>query len=366
MSQFKGLCIFMNYIWSKLSLLQFIEKTINKFVWHKNYTFSDLFAWTGIVGRYFKQKWHKIIANDLQYYSYVLNKNYIWNHTDLYFVNLLWEIPELLTWNVNNYQKIVCNYLNKLPWKKWFIYNHYSLSGTKGEEFERQYFSDENALKCDTIRQKIESWKKKNRINENEYYFLKASLLESIDKVANTASVYWAFLKQLKKSAQKTFQLQPATFYLNDNEHCVFNEDINILITKTKHDVVYLDPPYNSRQYSWNYHILETIAKYDNPEIKGKTGMRNCSNQKSQYCSKNEVIKAFSDLIKNIKAKYVFLSYNDEWLMSIEDIKSIMETRWEYHLQQQEYKRFKADKTENRNHKKDTVIEYLHCLRITK
>jgi adenine-specific DNA-methyltransferase len=112
------------------------------------------------------------------------------------------------------------------------------------------YFSDENALKCDGVRNKIEKWKKEEKITENEYYFLLASLLESIDKVANTASVYGAFLKQFKKSAQNLMILKPADFYLNDNEHTVFNKDINKLILESSHDVVYLDPPYNHRQYS--------------------------------------------------------------------------------------------------------------------
>jgi adenine-specific DNA-methyltransferase len=133
------------------------------------------------------------------------------------------------------------------------------------------YFSDENAGKCDAIRQKIETWKQEEKINDNEYYFLLASLLESTDKVANTASVYGAFLKKLKTSALKPLNLIPADYYLNEQEHCVFNENINELIKSTSHDVVYLDPPYNERQYSANYHLLETIARYDNPIIRGKT-----------------------------------------------------------------------------------------------
>ena len=124
--------------------------------------------------------------------------------------------------------------------------------------------------------------------------------------------------------------------------------------------MVYLDPPYNHRQYSGNYHVLETIAKYDSPRLKGKTGMRNCSTQKSLYCSRNEVKNAYKDLISKIDAKYIFLSYNDEGLMSLEDIKEIMSTRGDYDVLTQEYRRFKADKTENRNHKKDSVTEYLH------
>jgi adenine-specific DNA-methyltransferase len=122
-------------------------------------------------------------------------------------------------------------------------------------------------MKCDAIRIQIEKWIEKKLINENEYYFLLTSLLENIDKVANTASVYGAFLKNLKKSAQSIFTLKPASFYLNDNKHEVYNLDINDLIRNTNHDVVYLDPPYNARQYGANYHLLETIAKYDNPKI---------------------------------------------------------------------------------------------------
>ena len=93
------------------------------------------------------------------------------------------------------------------------------------------------------------------------------------------------------------------------------------LILETSYDVVYLDPPYNHRQYSWNYHILETIAKYDNPKIKWKTWMRDYSNQKSDFCKKTEVKKSFKNLIENINAKYIFLSYNCEWLLSLDEIK---------------------------------------------
>jgi len=351
----------MNYIGSKKSLLDFLYNSIISVVKKKNFVFSDLFAWTWIVWRYFKEKWHQVIANDLQYYSFVLNRNYIWNHTDLYFTNLYDDIPELLVWNVNTYKEIVLNYLNNLEPKEGFIYKNYAPGGTNNQ---RMYFTDENAKKCDAIRMKIEQWKNENKITDDEYYFLLASLIESIDKVANTASVYGAFLKKFKKSALKPLILEPAEFYLNEKEHQIFNEDINKLILNTSHDVVYLDPPYNHRQYSWNYHLLETIAKYDNPQITWKTWMRVDPEKKSMFCSKAEVKKSFKYLIDNIQANYVFLSYNDEWLMSLDDIKDIMSARWEYGVFKKEYRRFKADKTENRNHKKDSVIEYLHYVKI--
>lgn len=354
----------MNYIWSKKSLLEFIENSIAQVVDRPDYTFSDLFAGTGIVGRFFKQKGHKVIANDLQYYSYVLNQNYIGNHTDLYFSGLISEIPELLGWTVENYKQIVIDYLDQLDGVSGFIYQNYALWGTQGNEFERQYFSDFNAQKADAIRTKIEQWHTTQKINDNEYYFLLASLLESIDKVANTASVYGAFLKKLKKSAQTNMKLQSADFLLNHYEHHVYNEDINQLIQNTAHDVVYLDPPYNARQYSSNYHILETIARYDSPKLKGKTWMRDCTAQSSLYCKKNEVKKAFSELINTIQANYIFLSYNSDGLMILDEIKEIMSKRWEYGCFQKPYKRFKADKNTEKNYNETELYEYLHYVKI--
>lgn len=355
---------YMNYIGSKLSLLDFLYLSISSVVKEKDYLFSDLFAGTGIVGRYWKERGHRVWANDLQYYSYALNKNYIGNHLDLYFPGLVEEIPELLVAKVGEVKGMVLGYLQNLKGKKGFIYTNYALWGTKDSEYERQYFSDENAMKCDAIRSQIEKWKKEAKITESEYFFLLASLLESIDKVANTASVYGAFLKKLKKSAEKPLELKPAKYHLNDHEHIVTQGDVGILVQTTKHDVVYLDPPYNHRQYSGNYHILETIARNDAPVIRGKTGMRDCSDQKSDYCSRTNVKKAYKELIDHIDAKYIFLSYNDEWLMTLDDIREIMESRGEYGCFTQEYQRFKADKTESRNHKKDSVVEYLHYVKI--
>lgn len=103
-------------------------------------------------------------------------------------------------------------------------------------------------------------------------------------KVANTASVYGAFLKKLKKSASKRLVLEPAFFELNDNKHLAFNENANELIKKIDGDILYLDPPYNHREYGANYHLLNTIAFYDDFKLKGKTGLREYT--KSAWCKK--------------------------------------------------------------------------------
>lgn len=348
----------MNYIGSKLSLLTFLEESINKVVDKNSRIFCDLFAGTGAVGAYFKKRGYSVISNDLQYYSYVLNKHYIENHRILRFDGLVDIISSLKDVKPSERKDAVCNYLSNIVGVEGFIYKNYCHGGTKNKKEQRLYFSDENGKKGDAIRQKIEEWKNKKIVTGSEYYFLLASLIESVDKSANTASVYGAFLKKIKKSAQKIFVLKPAELIINDQDHHVFNEDINKLIKKVKGDILYLDPPYNQRQYATNYHILETIAKYDNPDIHGKTGLRDYEDQKSAYCSRPQVKKAFKDLIDNANVKYIFLSYNNEGLMTPADIKEIMGARGKYGVFTQRYGRFKADN--DRKCKANETTEYLH------
>ena len=343
----------MNYIGSKFSILDFIDNTINDFVKPKdnNLVLCDIFSGTASVGKYFKNKGYTIISNDIEYYSYVTAKHFINNNSNITFTKLK-EI------GIDD----VFKFLNNLDGVQGFIYNNYCLAGTKGKEYERQYFSDENALKIDSIRICIEDWKNKKLLEENEYYFLIASLIESADKVANTASVYEAFLKNLKKSALKKLILEPVELLIvdNSNNNKVFNKDCNELIKEIKGDILYMDPPYNTRKYDTNYHILETIALYDNPEIKGKTGVRCETTKKSKYCIKKEAIHAFENLIKNANFKYILLSYNDEGIIPIEEIKRIMSKYGKYKCYGRKHRRFKSDK--NREYIKDFTIEYIHCL----
>ena len=354
----------LNYIGSKLSLLNFIHFIVNKEIKDDIFVVGDLFAGTGIVGQSFKRKGYKIISNDIQYYSFVLNKKFLTNNDFVKFEGLIDEIHNLINYRKKERILQVLNYLNILKErKKGFIFNNYSLGGTKRKEFERMYFSDENALKIDTIRLKIEEWFRSKRINEREYFYLLGTLIEASDKVANTASVYGAFLKKIKKSAQKELQLKYNEIIFGDKENIVFNEDILKILNNEKIDLLYLDPPYNARQYCSNYHMLETISKYDSPNISGKTGLRDYEKQKSKFCSKNKVREEFKKIIKNTNAKYILLSYNNEGLMSIRDVQEILSLRGNPKTFILKYKRFKADKTENRNHKANSTYEYLHFVK---
>jgi len=329
----------MNYIGSKQRLSALIFKSVRDVVGKdlSQKVFCDLFAGTGIVGRIFKPEVKKIIANDVEYYSYVLNKNYIGNHSPFSSEELMEE-------------------LNNLAGIKGFIFEEYSLGGKAG----RTYFNSENGQRIDAIRLQIENWKQISKITEAQYYFLLASLLESADSIANTASIYGAFLKKIKPTAAKQMNLKPAVFKETKNSHQVYQQDSKQLIQKIEGDILYLDPPYNSRQYGANYHLLNTIAKYDTFAPKGKTGLRPYF--KSDYCKKRKVLKTFSHLIENAQFKHIFLSYNNEGILSRKEIKEVMERHGKYDIITKKYHRFIADNTENRKFKAKHTTEYLHIL----
>jgi adenine-specific DNA-methyltransferase len=330
----------LNYIGSKYRLLPFLEKSIHGYVGKPITTMvlCDLFAGTGAVGRYFKTKTKQVIANDLEYYSYVLNRNYIGNHKAMNASKWLEKLAVLEG----------CD---------GFIYRNYCKSG----HGERNYFNNENGRKIDAIRQQIGAWKESEEIDENVYFYLLATLLESADKVANTASVYGAYLKHIKKTAAVDLKIVPAEFEITNAGHIVYQRDANELIQEIKGDILYLDPPYNARQYGSNYHMLNTIAEYKEFEPKGVTGLPAYS--RSAYCSKTSVKQSFEELIADAQFKYIFLSYNNEGLMPHEEITTIMSKYGSVELKTQAYQRFKADKTENRNHTASETLEYLFCLK---
>lgn len=330
----------MNYIGSKYSLIDFLTETITSVTGSvTDKVFADLFAGTGIVGKTFKEKGCKIISNDIQYYSYVLNKHLIEN------------VPPI---NAGD----IADRLNRLDGIKGFIYSNYCAGSGSG----RQYFTDTNGMKCDAVRTELERLKNKGEIDSSQYFYLLASLINSIDKYANTASVYGAFLKKIKSSADKAFRLELLPVIDGSKECKVYNENISDVILKIKGDILYLDPPYNTRQYCTNYHVLETVARYDSPELRGKTGLRDYKAQKSEFCSSKTVVAAFDLVLKNADFRYIFLSYNNEGLMPFDVIRQTMEKYGEYQIFEKTYRRFKADTDANRNIKADTTTEYLHCL----
>ncbi len=347
----------MNYIGSKHSLLNFIEEVYMETACGKPKVFCDLFAGTGAVGRLFKRKGLRVIANDIQYYAYALNKAYLEINRTPSFKRLRQTFPS----QIEKYRgafdrpvKEVLAFINALPRRRGFIAENYS---PKNNRF---YYTVENAAKTDAIRQAINQWVSAKIISRYEYFYILCSLLEAIDRVANTASVYGAFLKDFKASAKKPLLLRPLEL-ANTGAACqVYQEDANHLIKHITCDVLYIDPPYNHRQYGANYHVLETIAAYDTPKLRGLTGMRDYP--RSRYCQPRSAHSALEDLIRSARAKHILVSYNDEGILSLDEVRDILSLRGEPQTFSQTYNRFKADN--GRQYKRSATIEYLHYVRV--
>lgn len=300
----------MRYIGGKSLLLDNINNIISTEIPCVS-SVVDLFAGSGIVSNNFKLNGYKTISNDYLYFSYVMTKTSIELNRKPAFKNL-------------NIKKPI-DYLNNLKLvdtdfdiDQCFIYNNYSPTG----KCERMYFQPNNALKIDIIRLTIEKWYKEELITENEYFYLLSALINAVPFVSNITGVYAAYLKFWDERTYKTLELIEPIIISNGKKNESYNLDYKDLLSK-RCDLLYADPPYNSREYLPNYHILETIARYDYPEIHGITGMRNYDNQKSVFCKKNTVASAFETMIRDCKCKYILISYNNEALLSTEELSDI-------------------------------------------
>ncbi len=306
----------MRFIGSKVLLLDEIKKIIDDNIKDTNAgIFCDLFSGTGTVGRFFKDK-YTIISNDIMYFSYVLQKatiegNNVPNFERLKKIGINDPIGYLEEIDISN-----INFQDS----KYFISNNYA----PNKNSKRMYFTYENANRIDFIRLTIESWKERNLITLEEYFYLLASLIEAVSAISNTSGTYGAYLKKWDNRALKKLNMVRFDVLGNGRKNRAYNKDANKLIRKINGDILYLDPPYNNRQYSSNYHLLETIALYDYPKIIGVTGIRQENSKKSKYCHKSNVHNVFADLIKNAQFKHIIISYSTDGLMTKNEIEKIL------------------------------------------
>ena len=326
----------MRYIGSKKDLLDFIYSPFREHCMNRG-VFLDAFTGTTVVAQFFKRKGFTVIANDIMTYSYVLARTYICTSSAPSFEGLssTIESPSL---------RRVIRFLNGLRGEKGFVYRTYSLEGTKGEKFERNYFSSENAQRIDAMRDTIALWKEEGRISEDEYYVLLCSLLEAVPFVSNIAGTYGAFLKIKDPRMFKPLILKPPRLICCSNHHRCYNEDANELVKRVTCDILYIDPPYNTRQYAANYHILEMIGVWDKKIKDTKTGLIPWKNKKSRYCSKIECTSALEELIMNAKCEYIIMSYNSEGIIPHDEIVRILSTKGNVIEYKKSYRRFKSNR----------------------
>ncbi|SFU59076.1 adenine-specific DNA-methyltransferase [Clostridium sp. DSM 8431] len=298
----------MRYLGNKTKLLGFIEYVINKYK-IEGETFADLFSGTGSVGDYFKDK-YTIFANDYMSFASIIAKAKLMNSSEPAFIEF--------------YKKYECSPFEWLNEKEYVDNGEYFILNNYTPKADRMYFTEENALKIDGIRIEIEELYKDDLINEAEYYFLIASLLESVLKISNTSGTYQAFFKFWDNRALKQFEICPLEIEEKElhGDNLIFCSDANKLVRNISGDIAYIDPPYTITQYTNSYHMLETIVRYDNPVIFGKTGRR-LKRTLSGYSNKQKAYYEFEDLFRQINFKHILISYSNQSIISLLELKNL-------------------------------------------
>jgi len=316
------------YLGSKYRLLPFITKVVLDNC-EGVHTFADIFAGTGAVASAFTDK--QIITNDNLYSNYISH--------------LAWFSPQEYS-----HEKIA---------RMIAFYNESYVVGENymSDNFSDTFFCRADCRKIGFIREDIEARFVSGDINERERALLITSLVYAADRIANTCGHYDAYRQGA--GFEKVLELPvplPAE-KLHAGNHC-YNEDANELVKRISADLVYIDPPYNSRQYCDAYHLLENIARWEKPDVSGVARKMDRTNLKSDYCTRKAAV-AFEDLVQNIDAKYILLSYNNmaskgngrsNAKICDEDIMRTLSAKGEVRVFTKNYKPFSAGKSEINEH----------------
>jgi adenine-specific DNA-methyltransferase len=318
------------YIGNKAKLTDWIMEIIELETEGKG-SFIDIFSGTSIVAKSAMGKFKTVILNDI-----------------LFSNNITYEgFYGTLKWNSNKLVELANEY-NSLN-TKTIRENYFS------KNFGGKFYEKEISKQIGYIRQDIEKKKKNNELNSREYAILLTSLIYTIDKLANTVGHFDAYIKRPITKKPLNFKLiQTADF----KGAKIYREDANKLARKIKGDIAYIDPPYNSRQYSRFYHIYENLVKWEKPKLYG-VALKPEPENMSKYCTV-QAKETFRDLIENLEVKFLVVSYNNTYKsksqssknkITLEEIKQILNEVGTTKIFEQSHSYFNAGKTDFNDHK---------------
>lgn len=330
------------YTGSKYKLMPWI-KTILAETCGDSKTFFDVFGGTGIVTAESIDLYDELTINDFLFSNEVIYRGFF----------------EQKSFSANKLNKIKKEY-SCLDVAK--IDSNYA-----AENYGDKYFSFNDAKLIGHIRDDLEKKKQARVINKKEYYILLASLLYSLDRIANTVGHYEAFI-QHHESLSDAFVFNLIDPIVTEKRIHIFREDSNRLCRKVSADIAFVDPPYNSRQYSRFYHVLETIAKWDMPSLRG-VAMKPPEENMSDYC-RVAAPRAFEDLINNLNVSYIVVTYNNTYTskstssqnkIKLEQVEEMLGKRGAVKVFDHAHNAFNAGKTDLNNHR-----EYLFVCTVGK
>ncbi len=321
----------------------------------------DVFSGSGIVARYLKQYSEKIIVNDLEKYSQVINNCYLSNKDDINMRQL------------EEYYKQLVFTLDNKPLETGFITRLYAPNNDNViRENDRVFYTHRNACYIDTARKYIES------IPVEYKDFLLAPLLSEASKHSNTSGVFKGFYKDSLTGLGKfggnkedallrilgDIHIPFPVFSSFSCDFEIYRGDANSIAECIEEvDVAYIDPPYNQHPYGSNYFMLNLIADYIEPRNISKVSGIPEDWNRSSYNKKAKAFASFKELINKIKAKYVLISFNSEGFISKDEMAIFLKTIGNLEILETQYNTFRGSRNlKNRN---IHVKEYLYLVEKT-
>ena len=272
--------------------------------------FIDAFSGTGIVASKAADIGWNVRINDMMMNAAIVSEAHLLSESDVPFSKLGCYIDAL-------------EQLRTVE-KEGFIWREYSPASANQVGVERKYFSEENARKIDGAVDLIHKWRRTGTISEKEFSLLLATLIFAVNDIANIAGTYGCFLSKWTPQAKNVLNILPLELRRDKVNYIVSTLDV-FRIESKESDVVYLDPPYTKRQYASYYHILETIAKGDEPLVEGVAGLRPWKDNASVFCYKARALKALVQLVISQKANRVIVSYSNDGHIKLEELKVELE-----------------------------------------
>lgn len=267
--------------------------------------FIDAFSGTGIVASKAADFGWKIKINDMMYNAAVMSEARLLSREDVTFSTL------------GGYEAVL--EVLRQTTREGFIWKEYSPASLQQVGVERKYFTEDNARKIDGAVEKIHFYKNNGKISKQEFSLLIATLISTVNNVANIAGTYGCFLSKWTTQSLGMLNLKPLQVRDKKVDYSVAAKDV-FSIKSRPNDVVYLDPPYTKRQYASYYHILETITLGDEPIVAGVAGLRPWQSKASVFCYKSKALRALVDLASSQSANRVLISYSNDGHIQLEQL----------------------------------------------
>jgi adenine-specific DNA-methyltransferase len=342
----------MRYIGNKTRLLPFILRTLEREGIGAGVV-HDAFAGTASVSRALKEKGWQVHSSDLLMSSYVFQRAYV------------------VADSADDSLSDKAHALSHLPPRESFISTHFTPAGGAAAA-GRMYFTPENAARIDAAREELERWRNSGAVGDDAYYLLLAGIIEGADRVANTAGVYASYMKRWQPNARRAFSIAMEPPRQGSSRAAAYLMDAAQAARAIGEiDLIYIDPPYNSRQYVAYYHIPEILARGWSdgaPAIRGKVGLLAGDEGRSQWSHGRRVQKLFAGLLAATGARHALVSFNSEGHLEPEILESLLtkaaaDGRVSHFTQR--YRRYRADSDhEGRKYHRDFAQEHLYLIRL--